>query len=175
MPPATALTNTGHDLSGIHYRGDGDHSEDVIAIVVSRWNNEITDALLEGAKRTLLGAGVEESNISVSYVPGSFELPLGAQMAIRNQDVDAVICLGCVIQGETRHFDFICDAVANGIMSLGLQYHLPVIFGVLTPNNQQQAADRAGGKLGNKGEEAAVTVLEMIDLYDSLPELAEGA
>jgi 6,7-dimethyl-8-ribityllumazine synthase len=136
-------------------------------IVYSEWNNEITNALKEGALATLLASGAKNENIIIKTVPGSFELTLGAQYLAENTDVDSVICLGCVIQGETRHFDFICDAVAKGITDLNIKYKLPFIFGVLTPNNQQQAIDRAGGKHGNKGDEAAVTAIKMLSLRDS--------
>ncbi len=135
-----------------------------ISIVVSEWNTEITNALKEGAVETLLENGVTEKDIKVSYVPGSFELSLGAQYLCEDKTIDAVICLGCVIQGETRHFDFICDAVAHGITNVSLKYNKPVIFGVLTTNDQQQAKERAGGKHGNKGVEAAVTALKMLAL-----------
>lgn len=131
------------------------------AIVVAQWNAEITGALLNGAISGLEKHGAKESNIEVIEVPGSFELTSGADLALRNQSFDAVICLGCVIQGETRHFDFICHAVANGVSNVGLKYNKPVIFGVLTTDNLQQALDRAGGKHGNKGEEAAITAIQM--------------
>src|SRR5262249_23569108 len=130
-------------------------------IVFSEWNYEITNALKEGAVKTLLENGAEQDNIVIKTVPGSFELTLGAQYMAEMTSVDAVICLGCVIQGETRHFDFICDAVAKGITDLNIKYNKPFIFGVLTPDNQQQAADRAGGRHGNKGDEAAVTAIKM--------------
>ncbi len=136
-------------------------------IVCSEWNHEITNALKEGAVNTLLANGAKKENIIIREVPGSFELTLGAQYMAEATDVDAIICLGCVIQGETRHFDFICDAVAKGITDLNIEYNLPVIFGVLTPNNQQQALDRSGGKHGNKGDEAAVTAIKMLALRDS--------
>ncbi|MFK7899678.1 MAG: 6,7-dimethyl-8-ribityllumazine synthase [Cyclobacteriaceae bacterium] len=138
------------------------------AIVVSEWNTEVTESLYEGAYALLRESGVAESNIIKKYVPGSFELTLGAQWMAKQESVDAVICLGCVVQGETKHFDFICDAVAHGITNVGLTYDKPVIFGVLTPNTQQQALDRAGGKHGNKGEEAAATALKMLGLKASL-------
>ncbi len=137
-------------------------------IVVSEWNHEITLALKEGAYSTLLKNGAEPDNILISFVPGSYELTLGAQLQLETNQVDAVICLGCVIQGETRHFDFICDAVANGITNLNIKYNTPVIFGVLTPGNQQQAIDRAGGKHGNKGDEAAATAIKMLALKHKL-------
>jgi 6,7-dimethyl-8-ribityllumazine synthase len=136
-------------------------------LVVSEWNHEITNALKEGAIKTLLQYGALKENIINRAVPGSFELTLGAQYLAEFTDVDAIICLGCVIQGETRHFDFICDAVAKGITDLNSTYNLPVIFGVLTPDTQQQAIDRAGGKHGNKGDEAAITAIKMLALRDS--------
>ncbi len=137
-------------------------------IVVSEWNHEITLALKEGAYKTLIENGALPENILISYVPGSYELTLGAQLQLETDAVDAVICLGCVIQGETRHFDFICDAVAQGITNLNIKYNKPVIFGLLTPNTQQQAIDRAGGKHGNKGDEAAATAIKMINLKSKL-------
>jgi 6,7-dimethyl-8-ribityllumazine synthase len=132
------------------------------AIVVAEWNTDVTGALYKGAYDTLLANGVLESNIVSIQVPGSFELSLGAQKLAEKSDIDAVICLGCVIQGETRHFDFICQAVADGITNVSLKYNKPVIFGVLTPNTQEQAMDRAGGKHGNKGDEAAITAIKML-------------
>ena len=139
-----------------------------VAIVVSEWNPEITEALYNGAVETLTGNGCKAKNISRINVPGSFELPSAAQFIAEKKKVDAIICIGCVIQGETRHFDFICDAVANGIVNVSLKYNLPVIFGVLTPNNMQQAKARAGGKHGNKGVEAAVTAIKMAAMKKSL-------
>ena len=133
-----------------------------IGIVVAEWNIAITGALRDGAINTLLENGVLEKDIVLHYVPGSFELTMGAQFLCDDNSIDAVITLGCVIQGETRHFDFICNAVAHGVTNVSLKYNKPVIFGVLTPNTLQQAEDRAGGKHGNKGDEAAVTVLKMI-------------
>jgi len=135
-----------------------------IGIVVSDWNNDITHALLEGAVNTLLRHGVKPGEIIVKHVPGSFELTLGAQFIAEYEDTDAVICLGCVIQGETPHFNYICQGVTQGITQLNLEYNIPFIFGVLTTDNHQQAADRAGGKLGNKGDEAAVTAIQMAAL-----------
>lgn len=140
----------------------------LIGVIVSSWNTEITDALYNGAINTLIENGIKKSNIITKYVPGSFELPLGAQLLIENTDVDAVICLGSVIQGETRHFEFICNAVAQNINKVSLDYSIPVIFGVLTTDNIQQAKDRSGGKHGNKGIEAAITALKMIQLADEL-------
>ncbi|HEX2899127.1 MAG TPA: 6,7-dimethyl-8-ribityllumazine synthase [Bacteroidia bacterium] len=162
------MTQPGHDLSHIRYEGAENHRDTTVAIVASKWNPEVLEALLEGARRTLLAAGIPEKQVLVYRVPGSYELPTGAQFAVEgNPGIDAVICLGCVVQGETRHFEFINNAVAQGVKDVSLKYNLPVIFGVLTPDNSQQALDRAGGKYGNKGEEAAVAALEMIDLKRS--------
>lgn len=132
------------------------------AILVSEWNEEVTNALYAGAYETLIKHGAQEKNIISQTVPGSFELTLGAQKMAQKPDVDAVICLGCVIQGETKHFDFICHAVAQGITDVSIKFNKPVIFGVLTPNTQEQAMDRAGGKHGNKGDEAAITAIKML-------------
>lgn len=131
------------------------------AIVVSQWNAQVTGALLNGAVDGLLKHGADESQVEVIEVPGSYELISGADIVLRNKDFDAVICLGCVIQGETRHFDFICDAVGHGIANVAIKYNKPVIFGVLTTDNLEQALDRSGGKHGNKGEEAAITAIQM--------------
>jgi len=138
-----------------------DGSSFKIGIVVSQWNADITNALLEGAQDTLLKAGVLSDNIEILYVPGSFELPWGARQIMKPGKRDAVICLGCIIQGETRHDEYIASAVASGIMQLGLMSGVPVIFGVLTTNTEEQAKDRAGGKHGNKGSEAAAAALQM--------------
>ena len=132
------------------------------AILVSEWNEEVTNALYAGAYETLIKHGAQEKNIISQSVPGSFELTLGAQKMAQKPEVDAVICLGCVIQGETKHFDFICHAVAQGITDVSIKFNKPVIFGVLTPNTQEQAMDRAGGKHGNKGDEAAITAIKML-------------
>ena len=136
-------------------------------IVVAEWNWEITSALAQGAVDTLKKHEASDENISVKYVPGTFELPLGGQYFAEMENVDAVILLGCVIQGETRHFDYICEGVTQGTKDLNLKYNKPFIFGVLTTNNEQQALDRAGGKLGNKGDEAAITAIKMVDLKHS--------
>ncbi len=135
-------------------------------IVVSQWNASITGALLDGAVNALLHNGVSEKDIHIAQVPGSYELIAGADHLLlhANPSFDAIICLGCVIQGETRHFDFICDAVANGLYQVGLKHSKPVIFGVLTTDNVTQAEERAGGKHGNKGEEAAVSAIQMATL-----------
>ncbi len=134
-----------------------------IALVVAEWNKQITEKLFLGAKETLIQCGVKEENILRSNVPGSFELVFGAKKALEKQ-VDAVIVIGSVIQGQTKHFDFVCQGVTQGIVSLNLSSDRPVIFCVLTDNTLQQAIDRSGGQHGNKGVEAAVTALKMIEL-----------
>ena len=152
-----------NNLSEIHSDIQINAENNTFGIVVSEWNSSITFSLLEGAKNTLLENKVKQENIIIKYVPGTYELAYGAQMLLeKNKELDGVICLGCVIQGETKHFDFICQAAAQGIMHVGLEYKKPVIFGVLTTNNQQQAIDRSGGKHGNKGVEAALTALKML-------------
>lgn len=137
-------------------------------IIVSEWNEKITAALLEGTLKTLKDHGVKDQNINVKAVPGSFELPYGARIVAEQFSPHAVICLGCVIRGETSHFDYICQGVTKGITELNLDYDIPFIFGVLTTENLQQAEDRSGGKHGNKGDEAAVTGLKMAALRNIL-------
>lgn len=139
-----------------------------IGIVVSEWNDHITSKLLEGAVSTLLENGVSEQNITVHRVPGAFELPLGAQWLAQNSTIQGIIAIGVVIQGETRHFDFVCGGTTQGIMEVNLKYGKPVSFCLLTDNTEQQSIDRAGGKHGNKGVEAAVTVMKMLDLQRSI-------
>ncbi len=139
-----------------------------IGIVVSEWNQEITHALYEGCYDTLLQHGVPGDQIHTIQVPGSFELPAGAKMLYSKHNPDAVVCLGCVIRGETRHNEYINQAVATGLSNLSIASNTPFIFGVLTPDNLQQAQDRAGGKHGNKGVEAAVTALRMAALKKDL-------
>ncbi len=134
-------------------------------IVVSEWNSEITDLLLEGCKETLLKHGADKDKIVVAKVPGSFELVGGAGLLAESEGVDAVVCIGCIIKGETKHDEYISNAVANGLVQLNISYRLPFIFGVLTTNNVEQASDRAGGKHGNKGSEAAVAAIKMAALH----------
>lgn len=135
-----------------------------IAVLVSEWNEEITHGLRDGALTTLRKHGIKESDLLLEYVPGSYELPSAAQMMLEASNLDAVICLGCVIQGETRHFDFVCEAVAQGIKDVSLKYNKAVIFGVLTDNHIDQSRARSGGALGNKGDEAAVSAIKMVAL-----------
>ncbi len=134
------------------------------AIVVAEWNEDVTEPLFEGAYHALIEMGVKKSNIVRKNVPGSFELPLAAQWEAEKKDIAAVICLGCVIQGDTPHFDYVCQGVSYGIMKVNLKTNKPVAFGVLTTLTKKQAMERAGGKLGNKGEEAALTVVRMLEI-----------
>ena len=135
-----------------------------IGLIVSQWNKEITHALYKGAVETLISHGVKDQDIITFHVPGSFELPFGASKMIDKHAPDAVIVIGSVIQGETKHFDFVCQATAQGVMDLNIQTQTPVIFCVLTDNTLQQAQDRSGGKHGNKGVEAAVAAIQMAAL-----------
>lgn len=131
------------------------------AVVTAKWNDEVTSKLKEGAISKLKESGISSDQIKVYDVPGTFELIYGSSKML-NDGCDAVIALGCVIQGETRHFDFICDAVANGIAQLNIEHNKPVAFGVLTTDNMEQALERSGGKHGHKGEEAASSILQLL-------------
>ncbi|MEX2592737.1 MAG: 6,7-dimethyl-8-ribityllumazine synthase [Anditalea sp.] len=156
------MASSSKNLSQHSGKNIQDMGNNKFGIIVAEWNEEVTESLYNGAVETLINYGTKKENIFRKNVPGSFELSLGAQWMAEMTEIDAVICLGCVIQGETRHFDFICDAVAHGLTQVGLKYNKPVIFGVLTPDTQQQALDRAGGKHGNKGDEAAITAIKML-------------
>lgn len=145
-----------------------------VGIVVSEWNDSITLNLLKGAKETLLENGVPEASILIRFVPGAFELPLGAQFMLDNTDIDGVIAIGVVIQGETKHFDFVCQGATQGIMNVNLEYNSPVSFCLLTDNNIQQSIDRSGGKHGNKGVECAIACLKMIELKKSFEKQIEN-
>lgn len=135
-----------------------------VGIVVAEWNYDITSKLLEGAYNTLTANGVKPANIVVKWVPGSFELVFGARILADGYDLDAVIVLGCVIRGDTPHFEYVCSGVTQGITQLNLTEEIPFIFGLLTNDTMQQSIDRAGGIHGNKGDEAAVTAIKMIAL-----------
>ena len=135
-----------------------------IGIAVSEWNSKITEGLFNGALETLLACNCKKENIIRKNVPGSFELPLAAQFFFESSDVDAVICIGSVIKGETKHFDYVCQGVTNGIKDLNIALDVPVIFGVLTDNTKKQAINRSGGIHGNKGVEAAITAIKMAHL-----------
>ncbi len=139
-----------------------------IGIVVSEWNDHITLNLLKGARETLLANGVKEENIEVHFVPGAFELPLACQFLCEKGHLDGLVAIGVVIQGETRHFDFVCEGTTLGIKDVTLKYNTPIAFCVLTDNNEQQSIDRSGGKHGNKGVECAVACMKMIALKNSL-------
>ena len=155
---ASALHNlSSYDPSTVP---DGSHWK--IGIVVSEWNEDVTGALLQGAYDTLLKHGVKAQNITVKTVPGSFELVYGSAWMTQQTDVDAVIAIGCVIRGDTPHFDYICQGTTQGLAELNRKAVVPVIYGLLTCNTLQQALDRCGGALGNKGDECAVTALKMI-------------
>ncbi len=156
---ATAYQN----LSDYDFNSVPDASDMNIGIVVAEWNRHITEKLLEGACNTLEKHGVKPENIIVKRVPGSFELTFAAKRLADTKDIDAVIALGCVVKGDTPHFDYVCSGVTQGITELNLMYDIPFIFGLLTTDNMQQAEDRAGGKYGNKGDEAAVTAIKMIE------------
>lgn len=140
-----------------------DASKFRFGIVVAEWNAEITEALYKGAIQTLKQCGVPDEHVQTLRVPGSFELVSGARRMATKQEFDAVICLGCVIQGETRHFEFICQAVAQGLTQLNILYPIPFIFGVLTTDTLEQARERCGGKHGHKGVEAAISAIKMVE------------
>lgn len=156
---ATAYQN----LSAYDFDSVPDASEMKIGIVVAEWNKHITEKLLEGTYNTLEKHGVDPNNIVVGRVPGTVELTYGARRMVETKDVDAIIILGCVVKGDTPHFDYVCSSVTQGITELNLMYEIPFIFGVLTTDTMQQSEDRAGGKHGNKGDEAAITAIKMID------------
>jgi len=133
-------------------------------IVVSEWSSNITGKLLKGATDTFIKHGVKEDNIVAIHVPGSFELIAGARLVAKKLNVDAVVCLGCIVKGETPHFEYVCQGTTQGIAHLNVKFDIPFVFGVLTTQNIEQAEERAGGTFGNKGEEAAITALKMVSL-----------
>ena len=161
---ATAL----HNLSEYDINKIPDASNMCFGIVVAEWNPEITGALLDGTVKTLEKHGALPENIHVKTVPGSFELIYGAHQMTKRGMYDAVIILGCVIRGETPHFDYICQGTTQGLAELNRQAEVPVIYGLLTCNTMQQALDRCGGALGNKGDECAITALKMIQFRQDL-------
>jgi len=146
-------------------RGDGMR----VAIAASRFNDLVTDRLVAGARDSLVRHGVEEASITLVWAPGAFELPLVAQRLVESGDHDAVVCVGAVIRGSTDHYEHVCTQCASGVLRVSLDTHVPVVFGVLTTDTTDAALDRAGGKLGNKGFEAATTAIEMVDLLRQLP------
>ncbi|MBR2638264.1 MAG: 6,7-dimethyl-8-ribityllumazine synthase [Bacteroidaceae bacterium] len=133
-----------------------------IGIVYAEWNSDITYALRDGAIATLISNGVKREEITIKSVPGSFELIYGASQMVKSNKYDSIIAIGCVIRGDTPHFDYICEGVTAGLSKLNVEYNTPVIFGLITTNNLQQAQERSGGRLGNKGDECAVTALHMM-------------
>ncbi len=157
---ATSLKN----LSAYNAKDIPNATKMKFGIVYSEWNDAITGELFRGAKETLKLHGVNEINIISVSVPGSFELIAGARSLAENTNVDAVICLGCVVKGDTPHFEYVCQGVTQGIAHLNVKFRIPFIYGVLTTLNQQQAEERAGGIHGNKGDEAAITAIKMVDL-----------
>ena len=157
-----------HNLSNYDTTTVPDGNGWKIGIVVSEWNEEVTGALLDGAFNTLLKHGVNKEDIIVRFVPGSFELVYGSAVMIEDTDVDAVIAIGCVVRGDTPHFDYICQGATQGLAELNRLAEVPVIYGLLTCNTMQQALDRCGGALGNKGDECAITALKMIKFRENL-------
>jgi 6,7-dimethyl-8-ribityllumazine synthase len=155
------MATAGKNLSNYDAAGVPSGAGSRLGLVVSAWNPEITQALRDGAMETLLKHGVAFSSVIEETVPGSFELVMGAQLLLEQDAVDGVLCIGSVIRGETPHFDFVCQAVSQGIMDLNVKHAKPVIFCVLTDNTLQQAQDRSGGKHGNKGVECAIALLQM--------------
>ncbi|QRR02832.1 6,7-dimethyl-8-ribityllumazine synthase [Dyadobacter sandarakinus] len=162
------MSSADKNLSVFNTNDLPDISDKKFGILVAEWNSEVTEKLFEGAYNTLLQHGAREKNIERGNVPGSFELTLGSQWFAGREDIDAVIALGVVIQGETKHNDYINHAVAHGLTNVGIKTGKPVIFGVLTPNNMEQALDRAGGVHGNKGDEAAMTAIKMLGLKKNI-------
>lgn len=157
-----------HNLSSYDPANVPDGHDYTVGILVSEWNDEVTGALLQDAVDTLVKHGVERDHIIIKTVPGSFELIYGAAAMIEDTMVDGVIALGCVIKGDTPHFDYICQGVTQGLAELNVRADVPVIYGLLTCNNMQQALDRCGGACGNKGVECAVTALKMIAFRQGL-------
>jgi 6,7-dimethyl-8-ribityllumazine synthase len=154
------------NLSDYKAKNLPDISNRRFAIAVAEWNEEITNNLLQGTIDTLVKHGARYENITVKTVPGSYELILGCAHLAKRGKIDAVIALGCIIQGETRHFEFIANAVAGGLAEVSVRHMKPVVFGVLTTNTLEQAQDRSGGKHGNKGDEAAITAIKMLTIAD---------
>ena len=166
-----------HNLSDYDANSMPDASEMRVAIAAAEWNAEITDALLKGAVDTLVRNGVKQENIFVARVPGTIELTFASQQMAEFYQPDAVIAIGCVVRGDTPHFDYVCQSVTQGITHLNTLFGIPFIFGVLTTDNMEQARDRAGGRLGNKGDEAAVTAIKISlhTLSGQIPEWPNGA
>ncbi len=157
-----------HNLSDYDFNSVPSAEKMKIGIVVSEWNYNITGALLKGALETLKKHGAKEENILVRTVPGSFELTFAASQLLKCTEVDAVIVLGCVVRGDTPHFDYVCMGVTQGVAQLNAEGNAPVIFGLITTDTMEQAEERSGGKLGNKGDECAICAIKMVDFVWSL-------
>ncbi|MCB0633104.1 MAG: 6,7-dimethyl-8-ribityllumazine synthase [Saprospiraceae bacterium] len=162
------MASASKNLSAYDEKSIPSAEEMSFGIIVSEWNADITHALYDGCYDTLVKHGAKPDAIHTVQVPGAFELPSAAKMVAAYHNPDAVICIGCVIKGETKHDEYINNAVATGLANLGMALGKPIIYGVLTPNDEEQAKDRAGGKHGNKGVEAAVTALRMAGLRKEL-------
>lgn len=157
------MSSTSFQFTEDHLSSIPDASEMRFGIVVSEWNHSITQTLLEGCIAILTKHGAKPNNIKVMSVPGSFELIYGTTQIVKSGLVDAVVSIGCVIRGDTPHFDYICDGVTQGLARLNTISNIPIVYGVLTVETEQQALDRAGGVVGNKGEEFAITAIKMVD------------
>ena len=157
-----------HNLSDYDFSSVPSAEKMKFGIVVSEWNYNITGALLKGAIDTLKKHRAKDENILVKTVPGSFELTFGSAQMIKSGKVDAVIAIGCVVRGDTPHFDYVCAGTTQGIAQLNAEGDIPVIYGLITTNTMQQAEDRAGGRLGNKGDECAITAIKMLDFKEKL-------
>ncbi len=157
-----------HNLSDYDFKSVPNAAGMKIGIVVSEWNNKVTGALLEGAVATLVKHGVREDDIHVQTVPGSFELIYGSALMVKQKAFDAIIAIGCVIRGDTPHFDYICEGTTQGLADLNKDADIPVIYGLLTTNDMDQAEARCGGFLGNKGDECAITAIKMVDFKRQL-------
>jgi 6,7-dimethyl-8-ribityllumazine synthase len=162
------MATKGNHLSVIHQNALPSGKGRRVAIACAEWNSTITDALLQGALDVLQKAGISKKDIVVVRTPGAFELPLACQWLLQEKKIEGVIAIGSVIQGETRHFDFVCQGVTQGIMEVGLKYNKPAVFCVLTDNNLKQAKDRSGGRHGNKGAECAAALLKMLKVRSSI-------
>lgn len=148
--------------------GKGPPGDEAYAIVVARWNELVTRRLLEGALEAFRNSGVSDQRLTVVWVPGSFELAIVADRLAKSQDYAAIVCLGAVVQGETSHHEYINQPMSASLMRIGLEYGVPVLFGVLTCSSMEQALDRAGGRVGNKGNEAALAAIEMVGVLRQL-------
>ena len=162
------MATINHNLSEYDSNSVPNASEMRFGIVVSEWNHLITGNLLKGAVNTLKKHDVKDENLFIESVPGSFELSFGAKCLAESNDLDAVILLGCVIRGDTPHFDYVCEGVTQGCVALNMKYNIPFIFGLLTTDNKKQAEERAGGIHGNKGDEAAITAIKMASMVRRL-------